>query len=397
MTTPQQSLPGRLQTFLIGESLYFRPVRYDDAPTAAIWLDSPFPLPEDQVRARLKRQLEVGFAVQSANQLLIACRRRDDRIVGSATVAVTAHRSGEITFHLDPLLATAVRGEIAAELASILVGWLLEERDLKWAAINVPVSDPDLRESMERLGGRLAIRLRDASFRSGRRTDMLCWQFFHPVWRGLLGDPPDAMTSDPRQAVWPHAAAQAGRGNVTPAAFEVGSRVYLRPFEPDESIAVGETWLQETEHYLPGGRTFGNPHTFAHVHRSMTLDDPPNWIRMGCCLRETNELIGIFGLRAIDWINKTAESQSGIFLDTHRGQGIGLESKRLLLDYAFNRLGLRMIWARVEEGNSRSATALRRQGYRDAGYLAWTNLNHNGMCGSWFFDLLVSEWRESIQ
>ena len=63
--------------------------------------------------------------------------------------------------------------------------------------------------------------------------------------------------------------------------------------------------------------------------------------------------------------------------------------------YAFNRIGMHMVWARVNEGNVRSAAALRKQGYRHAGYLAWTLLNYQGMGGDWFFDLLGSEWRNA--
>jgi RimJ/RimL family protein N-acetyltransferase len=44
--------------------------------------------------------------------------------------------------------------------------------------------------------------------------------------------------------------------------------------------------------------------------------------------------------------------------------------------------------------NTRSAAALRKQGYRDAGRITWTH-PVDGIFGNVaFFDLLASEWRE---
>jgi len=62
---------------------------------------------------------------------------------------------------------------------------------------------------------------------------------------------------------------------------------------------------------------------------------------------------------------------------------------------AFIRPGMHPVWARVNEGKDRLDTALRKQGYQHAGYLAWTVLNKQGMGGGWFFNLLGSEWRAS--
>jgi RimJ/RimL family protein N-acetyltransferase len=193
-----------------------------------------------------------------------------------------------------------------------------------------------------------------------------------------------------------HVNAHRTPGEAPRDAVGVGARVYFRAFEPAESEFVGETWLQEPEHYLPTGRELGNPYTYGQVHARIARAEPPSWIRLGVVWRETGELIGVSGLRDVDWINRTAETQSGIFKVEHRNLGLGTEIKHLLLDYAFNRLGMHMVWARVNEGNDRSIAALRKQGYRDAGYLAWTLLNRTGMGGDWFFDLLGSEWRNAL-
>jgi RimJ/RimL family protein N-acetyltransferase len=64
-----------------------------------------------------------------------------------------------------------------------------------------------------------------------------------------------------------------------------------------------------------------------------------------------------------------------------------------LLEYAFERLGLHMIWSWVKERNPRSQAALRKQGYRDAGVLHWIGYGPNGFEDARMFDLLADEWR----
>ena len=89
----------------------------------------------------------------------------------------------------------------------------------------------------------------------------------------------------------------------------------------------------------------------------------------------------------------SAETATELYRPEHRGSGIGTEAKHLLLEYAFDRLDMHMIHSYVSHTNPRSAAALRKQGYRDAGSLAWTSLGPKGMNGEWVFDLLASEWR----
>ena len=77
----------------------------------------------------------------------------------------------------------------------------------------------------------------------------------------------------------------------------------------------------------------------------------------------------------------------------HRGGGYGTEAKHLMLELAFDQLGLHMVYSSVSESNPRSAAALRKQGYRLGGYTAWNSFVAGGLCGNWAFDLLADEWR----
>lgn len=150
---------------------------------------------------------------------------------------------------------------------------------------------------------------------------------------------------------------------------------------------------QETETFFDNGRPVRSPIAGAAFHRKLAEADPPEWIRFAICLRETGELIGTNGIAEIDWVHRTAETETDIARPAYRGGGYGTEAKHLLLGYAFDRLGLHMVRSYVWEPNTRSAAALRKQGYRDAGRVSWTGLKDGQYASELLFDLLAEEWR----
>ena len=75
------------------------------------------------------------------------------------------------------------------------------------------------------------------------------------------------------------------------------------------------------------------------------------------------------------------------------GERVRNRGEPALLEYAFDQLGLNMIWAWVKTLNPRSQAGLRKQGYRDAGRFTWTGFGPDGFENALMFDLLASEWR----
>jgi RimJ/RimL family protein N-acetyltransferase len=103
-------------------------------------------------------------------------------------------------------------------------------------------------------------------------------------------------------------------------------------------------------------------------------------------------LLGFVALFSVDYIHRTAET--GSYLGPpYRDQGFGTEAKHLLLEYAFERLHLHMLWSVVWEDNHRSAAALRKQGYRPAGRCHWRGLHGGVYRDELLFDLLPADWR----
>ncbi len=83
--------------------------------------------------------------------------------------------------------------------------------------------------------------------------------------------------------------------------------------------------------------------------------------------RATLRPIGTAGLRDINYAHGTAELGMGIGEADCRGKGYGTEATRLLLDYAFDALGLHNVWLRVYSYNERAIRAYRRAGFREIG------------------------------
>ncbi len=132
---------------------------------------------------------------------------------------------------------------------------------------------------------------------------------------------------------------------------------------------------------------------FTTWNDNLQKEDPQEWVRFAVCLRENDEFIGSMGLDDLEYVDRNAETESEIHRQEYRGNGYGSEAKHLLLEYAFEHLKLHSLQSYVIFPNTRSAAALRKQGYRDAGRLNWDYAIKGGFGSLLAFDLLAAEWR----
>ncbi len=86
-------------------------------------------------------------------------------------------------------------------------------------------------------------------------------------------------------------------------------------------------------------------------------------ITVGICTHE-GLLIGTMGLHHIDLLNRTAVTGAVIFDEAFRSKGYGTDAKMVLLDYAFNMLGLEVVESRVIGFNKRSSAYSQKCGYK---------------------------------
>jgi RimJ/RimL family protein N-acetyltransferase len=173
----------------------------------------------------------------------------------------------------------------------------------------------------------------------------------------------------------------------------VGERVYLRPFELDDAQVMAEASHYEPDTFMDRGRPLHSPLAQEHSIREMyaqPLQDGE--VLFAVCLTGNDECIGLIAIDHVDLINGTAETGIRIHNPDYRGKGYGTEAKHLILEYAFDRLHLERIVSFVFEPNTRSAAALKKQGYRPAGRVKYDDIKDGKLRDMLVFDLTRDEW-----
>jgi RimJ/RimL family protein N-acetyltransferase len=280
-----------------------------------------------------------------------------------------------------------------------LVPWLSGER---YRPVVVLATDTGLEPvcmAAESLGMQPAVRLRDAVWRDGRHHDMIFYECLNPVWITRLGDPGPGIAVAGESVATPRAPAPRrdhdAKLSLPPNALIGSQRLALRPMQVDDAETIANLIRREPDVSFGHGRFPYSAIGLADWFGEMAEKDPAHDVELAVVLRETGELIGETGLYSIDWIARTAESGYWLYRAADRDKGYGTEANLLLLEYAFDRLGLNMIWAWVKERNPRSQAALRKQGYRDAGRFTWSGYGPDGFENARMFDLLATEWRSA--
>ena len=396
-TPATDTTPGSAgQTFLVGDTLYLRGLELGDATRPGAWRDSPFPIPKERAEEVLKK--DEPKQAEHRKTRLVACRIADDQPVGSVTYQIWGWRTAELRVSADGALGPA-GAEVKAEIIRLVVPWLLHERHLMAVYAEIEGGEPAMETALAAVGMRPAARLRDAIWRDGARHDHYWYEALHPGWVERLGDPRASLdgvepgaappTPRPRRPAATFASAETLPRNVVTA----GERVYLRALEPEDAEQLARWSRQETETFFDNGRAPRSAVIYSHFAKKAYEDDPPEHVEFAVVLRENDELIGEVGLYDISWIHRTAETGSYLYRAERRSGGLGSEAKHLLLEYAFERLGFHMLRSFVWSPNTRSAAALRKQGYRDAGRLCWTSPRGAEFVDDLSFDLLAEEWR----
>ena len=382
------------QAYLIGPTIYLRGAELGDARWATAWRPTPFPISAEEAEKQLKKNVPRDDEKRVA--LLIACRRHDGRPVGSARIDDSNPPGTSISLYADPALG-AVGAQVQAEMLGQLVPWLSGER---YRPVVLLATDADLEPvvaTAEGLRMQPAVRLRQGVWRDGQHHDQISYEYLNPTWVTRLGDPGPGIALAGEPVTAPKASAprrDSGAVLPLPPNALIGSqRLALRPLQVDDAETIANLIRGEPDASFGHSRFPYSAIMLADWFGEMAEKDPAKYIELAVVRRDTDELIGETGLYSIDWIARTAESGYWLYRAADRGMGYGTEANLLLLEYAFERLGLNMIWAWVKERNPRSQAAIRKQGYRDAGRFTWSGYGPDGFENALMFDLLADEWR----
>jgi RimJ/RimL family protein N-acetyltransferase len=387
------------QTFLIGETLYLRGMEKDDAKRAGAWRGSLFPVAAARAEEIVKE--DTPAEAEARRLRLIACRRADDEPIGAAILdfwgSAWSGRAANLSLTAAPALGQAGQA-VKAEVLGLVAPWVVGERHFMMLHTDLGTDETEVVAAAEAAGMRPAARLREALWRDGARHDRITYELLNPDWLARLGDPGAGVETAGERGGTPHRRPTLpADAAVPPTTVMAGERVVLRPLEVEDAEPIARWSRQETETFFDNGRYLRGPLAFEHWVRKVGEKDPPGDIEFAIALRDGGELIGENGLYGIDWVHRTAETGTYVYRLEHRGGGYGSEAKHLLLAYAFDRLGLHMVRSYVWSLNTRSAAALRKQGYRDAGRIRWTGVHAGEFADALVFDLLADEWRAGRQ
>lgn len=383
---PRPGLDG--QTFLVGDLVYIRAVDPADAEFGTALAANLFPKSthwlENWVKEELPKAERTGF--------FVTVRKSDDQPVGR----LTTHRWEQVTQlqpWIDPLLGEQGQRYLA-EAMRLVVPWLVDEQHRPNLRILIGADQTLVTAALEDIGVRPVARFRDMFRTWGGRTDGVIYEYLNRQWIDRLGDPaaielPRAGTGEARPVQPP----VVPEGDPPANAVRVGQRVYLRPLTKDDADVMAHWSMRDPETFWDAGRWPASGIAWAGVEERLQKDERPDWVRFAVCLRENDEIIGAMGVSDIDYLHGSGETESAMFQGEYRGGGYGTEAKQLLLDYAFNTLNLHVIFSFVIFPNTRSAAALRKQGYREAGRAHWSFSSFGQFENFVVFDLLASDWR----
>ncbi len=102
--------------------------------------------------------------------------------------------------------------------------------------------------------------------------------------------------------------------------------------------------------------------------------------------------IGCMGLHKIDWKNRHAIT-GAVLAEKHCNKGLGTYAKMLLLNWAFNELGLKKVQSSVIAYNDRSAAYSQKCGYKEVGRFK----DHHFRKGAWHDEIVLEVHSEPWQ
>ena len=78
----------------------------------------------------------------------------------------------------------------------------------------------------------------------------------------------------------------------------------------------------------------------------------------------------------------------------HIGAGWGTDAQRVLLNFAFNTVGLQRVWLTVYASNARAIRSYQKLGFKQEGLMRLSWRGPNGLEDSLLMALLADEWHD---
>ncbi|WP_067975147.1 GNAT family N-acetyltransferase [Nocardiopsis trehalosi] len=161
----------------------------------------------------------------------------------------------------------------------------------------------------------------------------------------------------------------------------VGDRVRLVPLAAEHAESYFASTRDEEVRRLTGRhRSF----SFEEVRAwCASRADAPDRIDLAITERRDGRFVGSLSLDEVDPDNESAAYRIALSAIEFTGQGLGREATRLVLDHAFNRIGLHRVWLNVYAFNMRAIAVYRACGFGVEGRLReallWDGRRHDAL------------------
>jgi RimJ/RimL family protein N-acetyltransferase len=155
---------------------------------------------------------------------------------------------------------------------------------------------------------------------------------------------------------------------MTPSLFEA-ERVRLATPDPEHDAEVEAAWTHDAEYQRLLDAAPARPLSPGQIKKKYEAIEKAHERQYYFAVRTREadgpgRLLGFAQLRWIHWLHGAAWLQMGLGAPADRGQGYGSEALGLLLNYAFDELGLHHLAAQTFEYNPQAARFLERHGFQ---------------------------------
>lgn len=173
-----------------------------------------------------------------------------------------------------------------------------------------------------------------------------------------------------------------------------GEHIWLRPIELRDALVLAQSTQDVDEDWAP----HPNPPVSEIAFRNWVQSLDETELVWAVCRTDQQQAIGTASIRSIDMKHRVAETGMGLIYPEDRGQGLGHEIKELILDFAFDVMGLHAIRCTIDSRNERSQRSVEKSGYTHVGHLtADIPVGIGEYADTVIYQLLASEWRARKQ
>jgi RimJ/RimL family protein N-acetyltransferase len=173
--------------------------------------------------------------------------------------------------------------------------------------------------------------------------------------------------------------------------FLIGSKIYLRAPEPgDEIIYAISQNHPEPRDQLFYARPTSPAIQWENIQKQIA---DPNAVPFTICSINPDKPVGNTFIYRIDWVGRMGIYYIAIAEAENWSKGYGLETTKLMIDYAFNTLNLNRIQLHVHVANKRAVNVYKKSGFQTEGTLRQAMFHQGKYCDFYVMGILAKDWR----